>query len=83
MYYYIKGRFIVQKGNVCRKFQVFIFPIYFKIIEKIIKSRENPKILEVQNTLQKGFTEDTSPLLCELSKITLTSSFTLSKNSKS
>jgi hypothetical protein len=42
------------------------YPIYSKFIEKIIKSRENPKILEVQNTLQKGFTEDTSPLLCEL-----------------
>ena len=35
-------------------------------MKKIIKSRENPKILEIQNPLQKGFTEDTTPLLCEL-----------------
>jgi hypothetical protein len=35
-------------------------------MKTIIKSRENPKILEIQNPLQKGFTEDTTPLLCEL-----------------
>jgi hypothetical protein len=27
MYYYIKGGITVQKGNVCRKLQVFIFPL--------------------------------------------------------
>ena len=45
---------------------ITVTPIYSKTIEKIIKSREKPKILEVQNPLQKGFTKDTSPLLCEL-----------------
>ena len=32
-------------------------------MKKIIKSMENPKILEIQNPLQKGFTEDTTPLI--------------------
>jgi hypothetical protein len=33
---------------------------------KILKIRENGKILLNQNPLQKGFTENSSPLLCEL-----------------
>jgi hypothetical protein len=40
--------------------------ILSKIIEKILKIRENGKILLNQNPLQKGFTENSSPLLCEL-----------------
>lgn len=38
-------------------------PIYSKII---VKLRENSKILRIQNPLQRGFRENTSPLLCEL-----------------
>ena len=36
------------------------------IIEKIIKERENSKILLSQNPLQKGFTDNSTALLCEL-----------------
>jgi hypothetical protein len=35
-------------------------------MEKIIKIRENQKIMEIQNPLQRGFTENSAPLLCEL-----------------
>ncbi|CAC5405005.1 unnamed protein product [Mytilus coruscus] len=45
---------------------ITVTPIYSKIIEKIIKLRENPIILERQNPLQRGLTENTTPLLCEL-----------------
>jgi len=45
---------------------ITITPVLSKIIEKIIKNRENNKILEKQNPLQRGFTQETSPLLCEL-----------------
>ncbi|CAC5395787.1 unnamed protein product [Mytilus coruscus] len=45
---------------------ITITPTYSKIIEKILKERKNPKIIISQNPLQKGFTEDTSPLICEL-----------------
>ncbi|VDI07713.1 Hypothetical predicted protein [Mytilus galloprovincialis] len=45
---------------------ITITPTYSKIIEKILKERENPKIIISQNPLQKGFTEGTSPLICEL-----------------
>lgn len=41
-------------------------PTLSKIIEKILKIRENDKILLNQNPLQRGFTENSSPLLCEL-----------------
>ena len=41
-------------------------PTLSKIIEKILKIRENGKILLNQNPLQRGFTENSSPLLCEL-----------------
>ncbi|VDI14872.1 Hypothetical predicted protein [Mytilus galloprovincialis] len=45
---------------------ITITPTYSKIIEIIIKGRENNKILEHQNPLQKGFTAKSTPLLCEL-----------------
>ncbi|CAC5360674.1 unnamed protein product [Mytilus coruscus] len=45
---------------------ITITPTYSKIIENILKGRENPKIIISQNPLQKGFTEGTSPLICEL-----------------
>ena len=35
-------------------------------MEKIIKIRENPTMMEIQNPLQRGFTENSAPLLCEL-----------------
>jgi hypothetical protein len=35
-------------------------------MEKIIKIRENPTIMKIQNPLQRGFTENSAPLLCEL-----------------
>lgn len=41
-------------------------PTLSKIIEKILKIRENDKIILNQNPLQRGFTENSSPLLCEL-----------------
>jgi hypothetical protein len=45
---------------------ITVTPTRSKIIEKILKIRENGKILLNQNLLQKGFTENSSPLLCEL-----------------
>jgi hypothetical protein len=45
---------------------ITVTPTLSKIIEKILKIRENGKILLNQNPLQKGFTENSSPLLCEL-----------------
>lgn len=45
---------------------ITVTPIYSKIVEKIVKIRENPKIIEKQNPLQRGFTEEATPLLCEL-----------------
>lgn len=45
---------------------ITVTPIYSKIIEKVIKNRENPKIMEQQSPLQRGFTEQSSPLLCDL-----------------
>ena len=45
---------------------ITVTPTLSKIIEKILKIRENGKILLNQNLLQKGFTENSSPLLCEL-----------------
>jgi hypothetical protein len=35
-------------------------------MEKIIKIRENPTIMKIQNPLHRGFTENSAPLLCEL-----------------
>jgi hypothetical protein len=45
---------------------ITVTPTLSKIIEKILKIRENGKIILNQNPLQKGFTENSSPLLCEL-----------------
>ncbi|VDH96186.1 Hypothetical predicted protein [Mytilus galloprovincialis] len=45
---------------------ITVTPTYSKIIEIIIKGRENNKILKHQNPLQKGFTAKSTPLLCEL-----------------
>lgn len=45
---------------------ITVTPTLSKIIEKILKIRENGKILLNQNPLQKGFTKNSSPLLCEL-----------------
>ena len=45
---------------------ITVTPTLSKIIEKILKIRENGKILLNQNPLQRGFTENSSPRLCEL-----------------
>jgi hypothetical protein len=58
-----------KKGDIknSRNYRgITITPTYSKIIEKIIKERENSKILLSQNLLQKGFTENSTPILCEL-----------------
>ena len=60
---------IKKKGDIknSRNYRgITITPTYSKIIEKIIKEREKSKILLSQNPLQKGFTENSTPLLCEL-----------------
>jgi hypothetical protein len=43
-----------------------ITPTFSKIMEKIIKIRENPTMMKIQNPLQRGFNENSAPLLCEL-----------------
>ena len=53
MYYYIKGGFTVQKGNVCRKFQVFIFPS--RILQLIVHIKANLYLLSVWCTLINGY----------------------------
>jgi hypothetical protein len=53
---------------------ITVTPTLSKIIEKILKIIENDKILLNQNPLQKGFTENSSPLLCEKLLIALFSS---------
>jgi hypothetical protein len=45
---------------------ITVTPTLSTIIEEILKIRENGKILLNQNPLQKGFTKNSSPLLCEL-----------------
>ena len=63
------GTLFKKKGDIknSRNYRgITITPTYSKIIEKIIKERENSKILLSQNPLQKGFTENSTPLLCEL-----------------
>ena len=45
---------------------ITVTPTFSKIMEKIIKIRENPTIMKIQNPLQRGFTENSAPLLCEL-----------------
>ncbi|CAG2233361.1 unnamed protein product [Mytilus edulis] len=58
-----------NKGNIKDAINyrgITVTPTLSKIIEKILKLRENVKIIESQNPLQSGFTEDTTPLMCEL-----------------
>ncbi|CAC5421448.1 unnamed protein product [Mytilus coruscus] len=45
---------------------ITVKPTYSKIIEIILKDRENNEILKHQNPLQKDFTAKSTPLLCEL-----------------
>ncbi|VDI12917.1 Hypothetical predicted protein [Mytilus galloprovincialis] len=46
---------------------ITVTPTFSKVIEKILKIKENCKIkLICQIPLQRGFTENSSPLLCEL-----------------
>jgi hypothetical protein len=55
MYTAGSATFIVRDNNCFKSF-----------LEKILKIRENAKIFLNQNPLQKGFTKNSSPLLCEL-----------------
>jgi hypothetical protein len=41
---------------------IIVIPTFSKIIEKIVKIREDLKIIDTQNPLQKGFTEKSAPL---------------------
>ncbi|VDI62656.1 Hypothetical predicted protein [Mytilus galloprovincialis] len=45
---------------------ITVTPIYSKIIEKIIKVRETLSSWRKKNPLQRGFTDNITPLLCEL-----------------
>lgn len=45
---------------------ITITPMLSKIVETIIKFRINPTILSVQNPLQRGFTEHSTPLISSL-----------------
>ena len=45
---------------------ITITPTLSKIVETIIKFRINPTILSVQNPLQRGFTEHSTPLISSL-----------------
>ena len=45
---------------------ITITPTVSKLIETILKLRVNPRINEVQNPLQRGFTENTAPLISSL-----------------
>jgi hypothetical protein len=45
---------------------ITVTPTFYKLMEEIIKIRENPTIMKIQNPLQRGFTENSAPLLCEL-----------------
>ncbi|VDI26991.1 Hypothetical predicted protein [Mytilus galloprovincialis] len=58
-----------NKGNIKDAINyrgITVTPTLSKIIEKILKLiRQNLKIIESQNPLQSGFTEDTT-LMCEL-----------------
>lgn len=55
-----------ERSDVRNYRGITVNPTISKIIEKIIKLRENDKILGTQNPLQRGFTENTSPLIAEL-----------------
>jgi hypothetical protein len=41
---------------------ITVLPVINKIIETIIKNRTNHKILEIQNPIQRVFTDGSSPL---------------------
>jgi hypothetical protein len=41
---------------------ITVLPVINKIIETIIKNRTNHKILEIQNPIQRVFTDESSPL---------------------
>ncbi|XP_071170834.1 uncharacterized protein [Mytilus edulis] len=45
---------------------ITITPTLSKIIETVLKFRINPKIICIQNPLQRGFTKNASPLYCSL-----------------
>lgn len=45
---------------------ITITPTISKIIETILKCRINPLILDIQNPLQRGFTQNTAPLISSL-----------------
>ena len=45
---------------------ITVTPLIGKIIETIIKDRINPILQQTQHQLQRGFTEDTSPLMAAL-----------------
>ena len=45
---------------------ITVLDIFCKIYEKLIKPESDPIFLPTQNKLQRGFTEDTSPLLAGL-----------------
>ena len=45
---------------------ITITPTISKLIETILKLRVNPRIMETQNPLQRGFTENTAPLISSL-----------------
>ena len=42
--------------------EISFIPIFTKALEFVIRSRLKPLILENQNNLQRGFTEDSSPM---------------------
>jgi hypothetical protein len=44
---------------------ITVTPTFSKIIEKIFKIREDLKIIDTRNPLQKSFTEKSVPLLCD------------------
>jgi hypothetical protein len=58
-----------NKGNILNSKNyrgITITPTISEIIETILKIRINTVILDVQNPLQRGFTENTAPLISSL-----------------
>jgi hypothetical protein len=54
-----------HKGNIAEVINnrgITVLPVINKIIETIIKNRTNHKILEIQNPIQRVFTDGSSPL---------------------
>ena len=58
-----------NKGN-CKESQnyrgITITPVLTRLLESVLKSRIKPILLEKQNSLQRGFTENSSPMNCAL-----------------